>query len=184
MHHCMVDGTAVVELGRLLLDADPDARESRGGSAAWSPAPAPSPGERLARAVVDLAADGAALALAPMRLAGSSARLRELPAAAGRSARTLAHTLLSPAPSSPINRPGSPHRHHVRVTRSLDELRAIRRRFGVTPNDVVLAACAGALRRFGAPRGAAAAAQGDGAGRRAREHGRGGERQPHLLHVH
>jgi hypothetical protein len=101
MHHCMVDGTAVVELGRLLLDADPDARESRGGSAAWSPAPAPSPGERLARAVVDLAADGAALALAPMRLAGSSARLRELPAAAGRSARTLAHTLLSPAPPAP-----------------------------------------------------------------------------------
>ena len=30
-------------------------------------------------------------------------------------------------------------------------MRTIRRRFGVTPNDVVLAACAGALRRFAGP---------------------------------
>jgi WS/DGAT/MGAT family acyltransferase len=56
--------------------------------------------------------------------------------------------VLPPAPSSPLNRPGSPRRHHVRVTRSLDELREIRKRFRVSPNDVVLATCAGALRRF------------------------------------
>jgi diacylglycerol O-acyltransferase len=151
MHHCMVDGTAVVELGRLLLDADPDAARRNGEEgAAWSPAPAPSPGERLARAVVDGAADGAALALAPVRLAGSPSRLRALPGAA---ARTLAHTVLPPAPSSPLNRPGTARRHHVRVTRSLDDLRTVRRRFRVTPNDVVLAACAGALRRFAERRG-------------------------------
>ena len=41
----------------------------------------------------------------------------------------------------------------MRVTRSLDEVRSIRRRYGVTPNDVVLAACAGALRRFAERRG-------------------------------
>jgi WS/DGAT/MGAT family acyltransferase len=41
----------------------------------------------------------------------------------------------------------------VRVTRSLDELRTVRKRFRVTPNDVVLAACAGALRRFCERRG-------------------------------
>ena len=29
-HHCMVDGTAVVELGNLMLDADPDAPAPRG----------------------------------------------------------------------------------------------------------------------------------------------------------
>ncbi|MGH2969958.1 MAG: WS/DGAT domain-containing protein, partial [Solirubrobacteraceae bacterium] len=80
-------------------------------------------------------------------------RLLGLPGAAGRGARTLAHTLLPPAPSSPLNRPGSARRHHVRVTRSLDDVRAIRRRFGVNPNDVVLAACAGALRRFAKRRG-------------------------------
>jgi WS/DGAT/MGAT family acyltransferase len=157
MHHCMVDGATVAELGSLLLDREPGAWASEPGARGsgghgseprWSPAPAPSAAERLARAVVDRAADGAALALAPARVATSPSRLRGLPGAARRGARTLAHTLLPPARGSPLNRPGSARRHHVRVTRSVEELRAVRRRFGVTPNDVVLAACAGALRRF------------------------------------
>ena len=45
----------------------------------------------------------------------------------------------------------------MRVTRSLDDVRAVRRRFSVTPNDVALAACAGALRRFAERRGEVAA---------------------------
>jgi WS/DGAT/MGAT family acyltransferase len=39
------------------------------------------------------------------------------------------------------------------VTRSLEDIRTVRRRVGVTPNDVVLAACTGALRRFALRRG-------------------------------
>jgi diacylglycerol O-acyltransferase / wax synthase len=148
MHHCMVDGTAVVELGNLLLDPTPDPEPEGAGGGRWSPAPAPSAGERLARAVVDRATEGAAAALGQLRLARSPRRVLALPRAARRGARTVAHTLLPPAPSSILNRPGSPRRHHVRVTRSVDELRVVRRRFGVAPNDVVLAACAGALRRF------------------------------------
>ena len=142
-HHCMVDGAAIAELGKLLLDAEPDAGAN--GSNGWTAAPIPSAGERLARAVADRARDGASLAAAPVRLAASPSRLAALPGAA---ARTLAHTVLPPAPGSPLNRPGTARRHHVRVTRSLDDVRAVRRRFSVTPNDVVLAACAGALRRF------------------------------------
>ena len=155
MHHCMVDGAAVVELGNLLLDADPDEWSDASEEPAWSPAPAPSAGERLARATVERAGDAAALALAPARLAGSPRRLRGLPGVARRGARTLTHTLLPPAPSSPLNRPGSARRHHIRLTRGLDEIRSVRRRFGVTPNDVLLAACAGALRRFAERRGEA-----------------------------
>jgi diacylglycerol O-acyltransferase len=154
MHHCMVDGVAVVELGNLILDADPEARERAGGGER-APVREPSPGARLARAVADRAADGAALAVAPVRLAGSPSRLRALPGLATRGARTLSQTLLPPAPGSSLNRPGSPRRHHVRATRSLDDLRVLRRRFGVTPNDVVLAACTGALRRFAERRGEA-----------------------------
>jgi WS/DGAT/MGAT family acyltransferase len=143
MHHCMVDGIAVVELGEMLLDASPDAG-ARPGAERVAAAPAPSPAERLLRGVVDRTAESAALALAPVRVATSPARLRALP----RFARSLSQTLLPPAPGSPLNRPGSSRRHHVRATRPLDDLRVLRRRFGVTPNDVVLAACAGALRRF------------------------------------
>jgi WS/DGAT/MGAT family acyltransferase len=149
MHHCMVDGAAVVELGNLLLDAEPDAWTGASPEPAWSPAPVPSARQRLARAAVERAGDAAAMALAPARLAGSPRRIRGLPGVA----RTLARTMLPPAPGSPLNRHGSARRHHVRVTRGLDEIRAVRRRFRVTPNDVILAACAGALRRFAERRG-------------------------------
>ena len=141
-HHCMVDGIAIAELGKLILDAEPF--EDRGEPEAREPVPEPPAGERFARAVVDQAGS---LARAPLKLAGSPGRLRGVPGLA----RTFAHTLLPPAPDSPLNRPGSPRRRHVRVTRSLDELRTIRRAFGVSPNDVVLAACAGALREFAGP---------------------------------
>jgi diacylglycerol O-acyltransferase / wax synthase len=152
-HHCMVDGTAVLELGNLLLDAAPEGSGGTDAEAAWSPSPAPSAGDRLARATVERARDGAALALAPARLVGSPRRLAGLPGSLRRGARTFSHTLLPPAPASPLNRPGSARRHHFRVTRSLHDIRTVRRRFGVTPNDVILAACAGALRRFAERRG-------------------------------
>ncbi len=155
MHHCMVDGAAVAELGNRLLDREPAdwrAPAELDGDG-WVPAPAPSRRERLTRAVAERAGDGVALALAPARLAASPARVRALPAAAGRGVRTLGHTLLPPAPGSSLNRPGSARRRHVRTSRPLDDIRAVRRRFGVTPNDVVLAACAGGLRRFAQRRG-------------------------------
>ena len=123
MHHCMVDGIAVVELGNLLLDREPEAwRESSDGDA-WPAAPAPAAGERLARAIADRAADGVAVALAPVRLATSPAGCSALPAVAGRAARTLGHTLLPPAPGSPLNRRGSAApapcpRHPARSTTS------------------------------------------------------------------
>ena len=152
-HHCMVDGAAVVELGNLLLDAEPDGWREPAGEREWLASPVPSARDRLARAVVDRAGDGAALVTAPVRLLGSPRRLSRLPASVERSSRTLAHTLLPPAPGSPLNRAGSSRRHHVRTTRSLDDIRAVRRGFGVTPNDVVLAVCAGALRRYALRRG-------------------------------
>ena len=153
MHHCMVDGTAVVQLGNLLLDADAGAPRRRRAAPPWSPAAVPAGGERLARGVVERTGDLAALALAPLRLAGSPRRLLGLPGAVAHGARVGATALLPPAPASPLNQPGSARRHHVRVTRSIDEIRAVRRRFRVTPNDVLLAACAGALRRFAQRRG-------------------------------
>ena len=55
--------------------------------------------------------------------------------------------MLPIAPASALNEPGSPDRHLATVRRPLDELRAIKNAHGVTVNDVVLAAAAGALRR-------------------------------------
>jgi len=149
MHHCMVDGIAVADLGKRLLDSEPDLPDGASPDGdGWTPAPAPSGGARLARGLLDRAADGATLALAPARVATSPSRVRALPGAAVRGARTLGHTLLPPAPGSQFNCPGSARRHHVRMARSVDDLRSLRRSFEVTPNDVVLAVCAGGLRRF------------------------------------
>jgi WS/DGAT/MGAT family acyltransferase len=151
-HHCMVDGIAALQLADLLLDRDPgdfDGRPSNG----WSPVPVPSPTERLTRAFADRAEDSAALALAPLKLAGSPKKLLGVPAATRRGVRTLAHTVLPPARSSLLNQPGSPERHLERVSRPLDDLRGVRRRYGVSLNDTFLAACAGALRRFALRRG-------------------------------
>ena len=156
MHHCMVDGAAVAELGARLLDREPGGwRDPPAPSGGAPAAPEPSRRARLTRAVAERAGDGVALVRAPVRLATSPERLRRFPAAAGRGARTLGHTLLPPAPASPLNRPGSARRRHVRTTRPLDDIRALRRRFGVTPNDVMLAACAGGLRRYALARGEA-----------------------------
>jgi diacylglycerol O-acyltransferase / wax synthase len=153
-HHCMVDGIAAMQLANLLLDreATPD---GRGDLAGAPPRSSPAPAERLVSAVADRTADTAALALAPMRLAASPSRLLGLPRSTAHAARTLAHAVLPPAPSSPLNRAGGGARRLVRLVRPLDDLRTVRKRFGVTPNDVVLAACAGALRRFQERRGEA-----------------------------
>ena len=99
MHHCMVDGAAIAELGRRILDAEPDAepprraesdarrprrrRRARGWRAARSTAPPTARGSRSRRRG------------SPRRRAGS----RELPGLA----RTVAHTLLPPAPGSSLN---------------------------------------------------------------------------------
>ena len=58
-----------------------------------------------------------------------------------------------PVGRSPLNEPGSPERHLATARRPLDDLRAIRTAHGVTVNDVVLAAVAGALRRHAERRG-------------------------------
>src|SRR4051812_6351715 len=175
-HHCMVDGIAALQLANLLLDREPGAPHTGNGHHGCSPIPAPSPSERLVRAVAERAEAGAALALAPLRLAGSPRRLLTVPGVARRGVRTLAPTVLPPARSSPLNpprsaarppptpalppprgppltRPASAARHLERRGRPLDDLRGVRRRYGVTLNDAVLAACAGALRRFALRRG-------------------------------
>ncbi|HEY6794616.1 MAG TPA: wax ester/triacylglycerol synthase family O-acyltransferase [Kineosporiaceae bacterium] len=52
------------------------------------------------------------------------------------------------APTTPFNRNVSPHRRIALRSVSLDVVRAIKSAAGLTVNDVVMAACAGALRRW------------------------------------
>ncbi|MBI5087686.1 MAG: DUF1298 domain-containing protein, partial [Actinobacteria bacterium] len=54
----------------------------------------------------------------------------------------------TPAPRTPWNRPITPHRRFAYTTLSLDDAKVVRRHFGCTFNDVVMAVCSGALRSY------------------------------------
>jgi diacylglycerol O-acyltransferase len=140
-HHCMVDGLAAVELGLLLLDFEPE--PSCADVEEWRPAPAPNALELLARGAWDRAREPLPLLKAPFAL----------PRFALRTGRALAGAMLPIAPPSALNAPSSPDRHLATARRPLDELRAIKSHHGVTVNDVLLAAVAGALRRHAERRG-------------------------------
>jgi diacylglycerol O-acyltransferase / wax synthase len=151
-HHCMVDGIAAVELGSLLLDPEPIASPPAEDDGDWLPAPAPHALELIARGAWDRTREQLGLLSRPLELARDPLKLARAPLAlssAGlRTARALSGAVLPIAPRSPLNEPGSPDRHLATVRRPLDDLRAIRRAHDVTVNDVLLAAAAGALRRY------------------------------------
>jgi diacylglycerol O-acyltransferase / wax synthase len=145
-HHCLVDGLAAVELMALLLDPTPDTES--GDETQWVPEPAPGTLEIAAEAVREQAEHALDAARLPLGLALEPARLLDLPDQARRAAMALLHTANPPAPPSHMNGPMSPLRHLAFATHSLEAIKTIKRSFGTTVNDVLLAATAGALRRL------------------------------------
>jgi WS/DGAT/MGAT family acyltransferase len=147
-HHCMVDGIAAVELASLLVDPEPEQPDPKPTS--WRPARPPGRLELLGavaadalRAPRELARAAAGVVGSPVRAAGQSVR-------AGRALVDAAR----PAPGSPLNQPISSLRHLEMVSRPFEHLYEIKRAFGVPLNDVVLAACTGAVRSYLRDRGA------------------------------
>jgi diacylglycerol O-acyltransferase len=145
-HHCMVDGIAAVELGSLLLDPTPDppAQQSDG----WRPRPAPGPGRRLVGGVLDRLLEEASLARFAALLARSPGRVRELAEQARRAGGALAQAMRPAQPRAPVNQPITAARHLAWFDRPFADLRRVGKAFGVSVNDVLLAASAGGIRRF------------------------------------
>jgi WS/DGAT/MGAT family acyltransferase len=146
-HHCMVDGIAAVKLASLVVDPEPDPPQPQPED--WEPAPAPGGFELFRRALVDRTRQELGLAAIPARVIRSPGRVL---GGARRAAYALADAF-RPAADSSLNEPISPLRHLAALERPLDDLRRIRRAFGVTVNDVLLAASAGAVRRLLQDRG-------------------------------
>jgi diacylglycerol O-acyltransferase len=147
VHHAMVDGIAAVELGMLLFDVSPETTSAE-PPALWEPAPGTGP----VRLVLDSLADSA---LEQFRTARQVARLGLSPGTGlrvadnvRRAAMSLAGDVLRPAPSSLLNVEIGPRRRLVRHALSLTRLNGLRRGSDYTLNDVVLAICAGALRKL------------------------------------
>ncbi len=150
-HHCLVDGLAAVELMGLLLDVTPEAEVD--APEAWQPLAGPGGVELVGAAVGQQLGQALDLALLPLAAARDPRRLLALPGQAWRAARAMVHTALPLAPPSRLNGAMSARRHLARCARPLEDLRVIRRRFGTTVNDVLLAASAAALRGMQEERG-------------------------------
>jgi diacylglycerol O-acyltransferase len=149
-HHCMVDGIAAVELATLLVDPEPEPPTPEPDG--WLPRPGPAAAGRVVSAIGDLASGQLDMVRTSGRIVRSRQRIVEIPARAQRAARALFNAA-RPARRSSLNEPISPLRHLGRVARPVDDLVAIKRRFDVKLNDVVLAVCAGGVRELLRKRG-------------------------------
>lgn len=146
-HHCMVDGIAAVELGSLLLDSAPEPAAYEPDD--WRPTPKPGMRRLLWRSGRDLLGEQLKLLRLPLRITTSPARaVQETASDAVRMTRAISHSLLQSAPSSMLNISLSPLRKLAWAERPLDDLRTVKRVYGTTVNDVMLAAVAGGIRAY------------------------------------
>jgi diacylglycerol O-acyltransferase / wax synthase len=148
VHHALGDGIANVDLALALLDIEADPGE-RPEPPRWEPRPTPDRNRLLFDSMRDQAGR-------PARLARSALDMIRDPAPVMRSASNVIRTATDfsarPEPA-PWNVPVSSRRRWVSADVSFDSVRQVRARRSVTVNDVVLAACSGALRSFLIERG-------------------------------
>lgn len=146
MHHSLVDGISGVEIMAHLLDLAPD-QGPRPRRKPWRPGPLPVRSDVAADAFRNRLGDP----LRPVRAAVGTANsvVQAAGALAGRwlrGATTIAHP--GGAPRTRLNGTITGNRRVAFTTVPLDDLKAVRRAFGTTINDVVLAMCTAGLRRY------------------------------------
>jgi diacylglycerol O-acyltransferase len=142
LHHALIDGVAGAAILAQLLDAHPEA--SRDVPAAPPTRRRPPPRTRTL-----LSSAAGALASLPLRVGRQVWKTAGTVAGLARAKVTEGASTFLPltAPPSCLNGALSPHRSVALGQVRLRELQEVKRVFGVKLNDVVLAACAGALRR-------------------------------------
>jgi diacylglycerol O-acyltransferase len=153
IHHAAADGVAAAAmLANLLEDAaDEGGRRTQAADegpvvppeARWRPEPIPPPTERLVDALLDLLRSLASLpGLLRRTASGLAAVVRR------RRSGALSPPLPFSTPRTSFNRALTPNRWFAMTSLPLEEVKAVRLAFDVTVNDVVLALCAGAVRRY------------------------------------
>jgi diacylglycerol O-acyltransferase len=143
VHHAAIDGVSGAELTAALLDLAPDgAREEVADP--WAPERLPTDVELFAQALGSLARQPLAAVRAARRVVEAALHVSERNREAGVEPPPAPFS----APRTSLNQSITPHRRVAFSRASLAELKAVKRHFGCTVNDVVLAVCAGALRRY------------------------------------
>jgi WS/DGAT/MGAT family acyltransferase len=145
-HHSLIDGIAGVDLASVLFDLSPVPNRLEPES--WTPHPEPTGAELVSEGVKGLVRS-------PFSIAGKALQAVQSPGRALSTARESAEGIgevlwagLNPAPDVPLNVPIGPHRRIQDVHARLEDFKTVKRAFGGTVNDVVLAVVAGGLRKW------------------------------------
>lgn len=140
-HHAAIDGVSGAELIAALVDLTPDAPNPEPPAEPWQPEE--EPGD------VSLVLDSmTTLVRQPVRGIRSTQRLVRAVLRDQLNRRDGAVTSFSDAPSTFLNSTVTPHRKAELVDLSLKDIKAVKNATGTTVNDVILAACGGALHRY------------------------------------
>ncbi len=142
IHHSIIDGVSGSELAGILMDLEVDPPPTEPPTEPRSVEPEPNPFELVARGV------GNTL-LTPYRTVRFvNQSVRQGLKFIGFTQRDNTPPIPFQAPRTSFNTELSPHRRFAYESVGLAEVRSIKDAFGVKLNDVVLALCAGALRRY------------------------------------
>jgi len=144
MHHAAIDGVSGAELTAAWLDLEADPPPDADDGDGWRPERVPSDVDLLVGAWAQLAAS-------PVKAVKTARRFVET--ALHVSERNRDSGIMPPpspfsAPKTSFNQSITPHRRVAFDEVALDDLKAVKNHFGCTVNDVVLALCAGGLRRY------------------------------------
>jgi diacylglycerol O-acyltransferase len=154
IHHAAVDGVSGTELLTVLFDLTPAGREPPAAEPFQPQRPPPLPllaamaAMRLAwRPVQTVRITNELVRLLPTLAPAASTLVGEI-LGLNRGDGSVIATRPGRAPATPFNRAITPHRRFAFRSVDLDTVKAVKKTFGVSVNDVVMAMCAGALRRW------------------------------------
>jgi len=166
IHHATIDGVSGSQMMEKLLDQSPEGDVVEQPDHPWTADSNPPQSEMLLRGLAGAAVHPGRMARTLYRTArgiwesnellGSAAEtlgLDKLPMTksflAERGAEVDADRVpQAPAPRAPWNRSVTPHRRFEYFSQSLEDYKRVKRAFGTTLNDVVMAVCGSALRRY------------------------------------
>ena len=147
VHHSAIDGVTGANMMAELFDLEPDAPPRQEVPDDWEPERAPGELEMLGRAVYEVVSRPVGVVkLLPGTVMGLSKLLRRR----GRGAPGMPAPFTAPRTS--FNATLTAHRNVSFVNVALDDVKTVKNAFGVKVNDVVIAICSGALRRYLASR--------------------------------
>lgn len=173
VHHATIDGASGVEMLSMLLDVEPRGGEHPAIEDDWAPDRVPGQLELVGRATASLLGRPRTAMRLQVRAVNELAQRtrskglgrvadqmrRGLPGPAGDAVRAITGTAREPhderpippralAPHTPFNHSITPHRRFAYRSADLQQVKDIKAALGLTVNDVVMAVCAGALRRY------------------------------------